>query len=81
MVMENINYVLHAGIIGLITFLKPGLEPKLWPFSCCKPSPSPIQACRWAGVGWALGPAQHITRSRPVEIVEIVEICRWGIGG
>jgi hypothetical protein len=35
---------LHAGIIGLIIFLKPGLEPRLWAFSYGKPSPSPIQA-------------------------------------
>src|ERR1700677_760924 len=45
--------ILYAGIIGLIIFSKPGLGPRLWAFSCCKPSPSPIQAHRWAGLGRA----------------------------
>src|ERR1700734_1084576 len=52
--MYCLYMVLHAGIIGLIIFLKPGLEPRLWAFSYGKPSPSPIQAHQWAG----LGPAQ-----------------------
>src|ERR1700691_2513883 len=57
-----------ANIIDLIIFLKPGLESRLWAFSCCKPSLSPIQAhwwarLKWAGLGWALGLAQHITSS------------------
>src|ERR1700729_3542361 len=63
--MYCLYIVLHAGIIGLIIFLKPGLEPRLWAFSYGKPSPSPIQARQWAGLkraglkqaglGWALG--------------------------
>src|ERR1700677_4547173 len=56
MVIANINYLCIVYIlfcIGLIIFLKPGLEPRLWAFSCCKPSPSPIQAHQWAGLGWA----------------------------
>src|ERR1700728_3716127 len=51
--MYCLYIVLHAGIIGLIIFLKPGLEPRLWAFSYGKPSPSPIQARQWAGLGWA----------------------------
>jgi hypothetical protein len=55
-----LNIILHAGIIGLIVFLKPGPEPGLRASSCRKHSPSSIQACRWAGLGqaqmgWALG--------------------------
>lgn len=49
--MYCLYMVLHAGIISLIIFLKPGLEPRL----CA--SPSPIQARKslgWAGLGWAL---------------------------
>ena len=74
MVIANINYLCIVYIlfcIGLIIFLKPGLEPRLWAFSCCKPSPSPIQAHQWAGLGraqmgWAWvgfgpGPAHHYT--------------------
>src|ERR1700728_4251899 len=67
--MYCLYIILHAGIIGLIIFLKPRPEPRLWAFSCCKPSPSPIQAHRWAGLGqaqmgWAwvgfgLGPAHR----------------------
>jgi hypothetical protein len=51
--MYCLYMVLHAGIISLIIFLKPGLEPRLWAFSYGKPSPSPIQARQWAGLGWA----------------------------
>src|ERR1700728_1143712 len=50
--MYCLYIILHAGIIGLIIFLKPRLEPRLWAFSCCKPSPSPIQAHWRAGLGW-----------------------------
>jgi hypothetical protein len=67
--MYCLYIILYAGIIDLIIFLKPGLEPRLWAFSCCKPSPSPIQARRWAGlgraqtgrawVGFGPGPAHH----------------------
>jgi len=48
--MHCLYIILHTGII---IFLKPGLEPRLWAFSCCKPSPSPIQARWWAGLGRA----------------------------
>ena len=51
--MHCLYIILHASIFGLIIFLKPRLKPRLWAFSCCKPSPSPIQAHRWAGPGWA----------------------------
>src|ERR1700729_3087680 len=51
--MYCLYIILHAGIIGLIIFLKPGLEPRLWAFSYGKPSPSLIQAHQWAGLGWA----------------------------
>ena len=51
--MYCLYMVLHAGIISLIIFLKPGLEPRLWAFSYGKPSPSLIQAHQWAGLGWA----------------------------
>src|ERR1700689_4333184 len=51
--MYCLYIILHAGIIGLIIFLKPGLEPRLWAFSYGKPGPSPIQARQWAGPGWA----------------------------
>ena len=62
--MYCLYIILYAGIINLIIFLKPGLEPRLWAFSCCKPSPSPIQARRWAWLGQAWvgigpGPAHH----------------------
>src|ERR1700728_2670148 len=67
--MYCLYIILHAGIIGLIIFLKPGLEPRLWAFSCCKPSSSPIQAHQWAGLGWALGPAQHITKCMLVAVL------------
>src|ERR1700683_5370783 len=43
--MYCLYIILHAGIIGLIIFLKPGFEP----------SPSPMQAHRWAGLGLAWG--------------------------
>jgi hypothetical protein len=66
LLMYCLYIILHAGIIGLIIFSKPRLEPRLWAFSCYKPSPSPIQAHRWAGLGlkqaglgWALGPGHH----------------------
>jgi hypothetical protein len=68
--MYCLYIILHAGIFGLIIFLKPRLEPRLWAFPYGKPSPSPVQACQWAGLGWAglkqarlgwaLGQAQHI---------------------
>jgi hypothetical protein len=66
--MYCLYIILHADIIGLIIFLKLRLEPRLWAFSCCYLSPSPIQAHQWAGLkqarlGCALGPAQHITMS------------------
>ena len=53
--MYCLYIILHAGITHLIILLKPALEPRLWPFSFCKPSPSPSQAHRWAGLGraWA----------------------------
>src|ERR1700733_5310112 len=51
--MYCLYIIFHAGIISLIIFLKPGLEPRLWAFSYGKPSPSPIQAHQWAGLGWA----------------------------
>src|ERR1700691_5125341 len=55
--MYCLYIILHAGIIGLIIFLKPGLEPRLWAFSYGKPGSNGL------GLGrlWALGPAQHIT--------------------
>ena len=53
--MYCLYIILHAGMTHLIILLKPGLEPRLWAFSCCKPSPSPIQAHRWAGLWQALG--------------------------
>jgi len=55
--MYCLYIILHGGIIGLIIFSK----PRLWAFSYYKPSPNLIQARRWAGLGWALGLAQHIT--------------------
>src|ERR1700727_3661068 len=66
--MYCLYIILHADIIGLIIFLKLRLEPRLWAFSCCYLSPSPIQAHQWAGLkqarlGCALGLAQHITMS------------------
>jgi hypothetical protein len=51
--MYCLYIILHARITHLIILLMLGLEPRLWAFSCCKPSPSQIQAHRWAGLGWA----------------------------
>src|ERR1700729_2253036 len=51
--MYCLYIILHTGIMGLIIFLKPGLEPRLWAFSNGKPSPSPVQARQWAGLGRA----------------------------
>src|SRR5882762_922580 len=39
--MHCLYIILHTGIIGLIIFLKPGLEP----------SPTPFKPGRWAGLG------------------------------
>ena len=54
---------LCIGLQGLVAHLKPRLKPGLWAFTPCKPSPSPIEARIWAGLGWALGfgpgPAHH----------------------
>ena len=62
---------LCIGLQGLIAHLKPGL----WAFTPCKPSPSPIEARNWAGLGlgglWALGPAQHITRCAWSRVMKI----------
>jgi hypothetical protein len=53
----NLNAVntltLCIGLQGIIAHLKPGLKPGLWAFTPCKPSPSPIEARNWAGLGWA----------------------------
>ena len=81
--MYCLYMVLHAGIIRLIIFLKPGLEPRLWAFSYGKPSPSPIQAHQWAGLGWAglkraglgwalgfgPGPAHHYTCGKAYRLI------------
>jgi hypothetical protein len=48
--MHCLYIILHTGII---IFFKPGPEPRLWAFSCCKPSPSLIQARWWARLGRA----------------------------
>ena len=80
--MYCLYIILHVGIIGLIIFLKPRLEPRLWAFSCCKPSPSPIQAHLWAGLGlgglWALGfgpgPAHHYLEVTQVDKKYIFQI-------
>jgi hypothetical protein len=81
--MHCLYIILHTGIIGFVIFPKPGLEPRLWAFSCCKPSPSPIQAQQWAGLGlnglglgrlWALGfgpgPAHHYLREAAPELMK-----------
>ena len=47
--MYCLYIILRTHIIGSIIFSKVGFEPRLWAFSCCKPSPSPIQARKWAG--------------------------------
>ena len=53
----NLNAVntltLCIGLQGLIAHLMPGLKPGLWAFTPCKPSPSPIEARNWAGMGQA----------------------------
>ena len=71
MVIANINYLcivyyLHAGIVGLIIFLKPGPEPRLWTSLCCKPSSSLIQSQQVgqaqtgkAWMGFGPSPALH----------------------
>ena len=76
--MYCLYIILNAGITHLIILLRPGLEPRFCAFSCCKPTPSLIQAHRWVGLGQALGFVCHHYNKR-VSITSKVFLTLCGV--